>query len=268
MLKPTIGYVTDLMGDRAQMEVRHVNCFVLCKEIEEVKGCRYVIRKCRLIYDETSSFPLDVRDEVGAVPRSLDELGITLPLDLADRVWERTVSEWGDLKHVQESFRRYERLFDEYCAQMNSEEMLRAFETSERNAALLKIYPSSTDLERRRSFLDNVGGKFEAWFGMADMSLPEQIQEIVQRLRSAPPAPEQATTLDRFKAECDARGLKKGKTVPREVLFEIAKEIYSEGVSPFEQFKSGDRIYQRARKVASDLGFRKLPRGNTLQENY
>ncbi len=250
------------------MEVRDVNCFVLCKEIEEVKGGRYVIRRCQLIYDETLSFPLDLRDEVGAVPRSLDELGITLPLDLADRVWEKPETEWGDLKHVQESFRRYERLFDERCAQINSHEMLRAFEASKRNADLLKIYPSSTDLQRRRTFLDNVGGTFEAWFAKVDMSLPEEILETLQRLQSAPPAPEQASNLDRFQAELTARRLKRGKTVPREVLYAVAKEVYQEGVPPFEQFKSGDRIYQRARKAASDLGFRKLPRGNTLQENY
>lgn len=250
------------------MEVSDVNCFVLCKEIEEFKAGRYAIRRCRLIYDATGSSTLDVRDEVGAVPRSLEELGITLPLDLADRVWEKPESEWGDLKHVQESFRRYERLFAVRCAQMNSQEMLRAFEALERNADLLKIYPSSTDLQRRRTFLDNVGGKFEGWFGKAAMSLPEKILETAQRLQTAPPVSEQATNLEKFKAECDSRGLKRGRTVPRELLFAIAKEVYLEDVPPFGQFKSGDKCYHLARKAASDLGFKKLPRGDTLQQSY
>ena len=258
-------YRDDWMGEKAQMEMRGIRCFVLNREIEEIEGGMYVLRRCRLIFDKKLSFPLDARDEVGAVPRSLDELGISLPPDLADRVWERPEIEWGDLKCVQESFGRYERLFTEHCAQMNSQAILCAFEAAEEHAAFLKRSPMGGDDRLYQIYLDNVVRKFREWFGDYHVPLPEEIRGIAISVQASPPAPEQATKLDRFKAECDARGLKRGKMVPREVLFEIAKEVYQEGVPPFEQFKSGDRIYHRARKAASDHGYRKPPRGNALQ---
>ncbi len=250
------------------MEVRNLNCFILWKEIEEIKGGVYVPRRSRLIYERRLSFPLEVRDDLGSVTLTLAELGISLPAGLVDRVWERPVSEWGDLKHVQDCFRRYENILVERCAQMNRQEMRCAFEAAQEHAAFLKRSPMGGDDQMYQVYLDNVVRRFKAWFKDYQMPLPEEIRVTSNSVQATPPAPEQATNLEKFKAECDARGLKRGKTVPRELLFAIAKVVYLEAVPPFEQFKSGDKIYHLARKAASDLGFKKPPRGDTLQQSY
>lgn len=247
------------------MEVRNLNCFILWKGIEEIKGGVYVPRRSRLIYERRLSFPLEVRDELGSVTLSLAELGISLPAELADRVWERPEREWGDLRKVQDCFRRYESIFVERCAEVNRQEMLCAFEAAQEHAAFLKRSPMGGDDQMYQVYLDNVVRRFKAWFRDYQMPLPEEIREITDLVQATPPPPEQETNLEKFKAECDARGLKRGKTVPRELLFAIAKEVYLEGVPPFEQFKSGDKIYHLARKAASDLGFKKPPRRNALQ---
>ena len=67
--------------------------------------------------------------------------------------------------------------------------------------------------------------------------------------------PDQDSMIEKFKQICINRKLKKGKTIPRKLLYEIGMEL-SLGMPAFNDFKSGEKYYQELREYASRLGFK------------
>ncbi len=67
---------------------------------------------------------------------------------------------------------------------------------------------------------------------------------------------DQSTLIEKFQLRCKYLMLKKGKTIPNEILFEIAKHI-GINVSDFKNFKSGNKSYHLAREFASRLEYKR-----------
>ena len=67
---------------------------------------------------------------------------------------------------------------------------------------------------------------------------------------------DQDTLIEKFQKECERRKLQKGKTIPQEILYEIAKAIGMK-VEKIEDFKSGEKNYQIARQYASLLKYKR-----------
>ena len=68
--------------------------------------------------------------------------------------------------------------------------------------------------------------------------------------------PDQDSVIEKFKGECVKRNLQKGKTIPVEKLYEIAKSI-GFNVPEFQKFKAGEKNYHEAREYASRLGYKR-----------
>ena len=77
-----------------------------------------------------------------------------------------------------------------------------------------------------------------------------------ERKKTSDESPEQDTLIEKFQRECENRKLQKGKTIPREILFEIAKAI-GKKVNKIEDFKSGEKNYQIMRQYASLLKYKR-----------
>lgn len=70
---------------------------------------------------------------------------------------------------------------------------------------------------------------------------------------------DQDSLIEKFKNECEKRKLQKGKTIPPEILYEIAMAIGFK-VPKIEEFKAGEKFYQESREYASRLGYKKRRR--------
>ena len=70
---------------------------------------------------------------------------------------------------------------------------------------------------------------------------------------------DQDSMIEKFQKECIKRNLQKEKTIPSEVLYEIAIAIGFK-VPNVEDFKAGEKYYQEAREYASRLGYKRKRR--------
>jgi len=67
---------------------------------------------------------------------------------------------------------------------------------------------------------------------------------------------DQDSLIEKFKKECEINNLKKGKTIPNDILYKISQKI-GFNVPEIESFKAGEKCYQEAREYASRLGYKR-----------
>jgi hypothetical protein len=83
----------------------------------------------------------------------------------------------------------------------------------------------------------------------------ESTAQEYERPKDTPNLPSrQLKVLEKVKQECLDRNLKKERTVPRQVKYEIAQKIGVK-VPALSDFRAGDKAYQRISKYLSELGY-------------
>jgi hypothetical protein len=71
---------------------------------------------------------------------------------------------------------------------------------------------------------------------------------------------DQDNYIDKFKNACVKRNLVKGKTIPVDILYDIAVEIGMKNMLPKKKFKDGNANYAKARVYAAETNYKKKRR--------
>lgn len=95
-------------------------------------------------------------------------------------------------------------------------------------------------------------------------TLSEIIYNLRQPSKTAEEGIEQDLISQKFEKEFKRRGVTKGKTIPRKILYEIAKDVGLNVPKNINDFGKGEPSYQEARQYASIHGY-KTPRKRSIK---
>lgn len=141
-----------------------------------------------------------------------------------------------------------------FIAELNIQELKKIIKESKEFRKDFSENPNSLLHKRRAAFYDTVEGELKLWFKEKGIDITHLYSDPSHKVNRQ----DQDDLIDKFRLECERKGLQKGKSIRNNDLYEIGIKLIPDKM-PKEKilFKSGNKAYHILREYASRTKYKK-----------